>query len=72
MPEQSPQTLRTVRTHLRRYERTRERARERERQERLALQAAIRAAREDGHTLAAIGQQIGVSPQRVEQILKAA
>ena len=65
-------TLTTVSTRLARYDRTRERAREMERKDREALQAAIRAAKADGHTYLAIGQEIGVSPQRVEQILKAA
>jgi len=68
----SEKTLKVVSDRLARYEKTRERAREMERKDREALQAAIRLAREDGHTLSVIGEQIGVSPQRVEQILKAA
>jgi DNA-directed RNA polymerase sigma subunit (sigma70/sigma32) len=61
----SPQTLKAVRHRNRRYLS----ARERERAMRRELRQAMVAARNDGHTLAAIGNQLGVSPQRVAQIL---
>ena len=64
----SAETLKAVRMRNRTYLR----ARERERLMRHELQRAVRVAREDGHTLQAIGDQLGVSPQRVDQIIREA
>jgi DNA-directed RNA polymerase sigma subunit (sigma70/sigma32) len=60
------ETLKAVRLRNRQHIR----ARERERQALSALREAIVAARADGHTLVSIGNILGVSAQRVEQIAK--
>ena len=60
--------LKLVRKNYRSYQR----AQERVRLSRLELQASIRDARQAGLTLSAIGDQMGISPQRVGQILDAA
>lgn len=48
-----------------------QRIRERERVQRTKLRRALIAAREDGHSLASIGDQLGVSAQRVDQLIRA-
>jgi DNA-directed RNA polymerase sigma subunit (sigma70/sigma32) len=48
------------------------RSEQRLRADRAALRQAITAARAEGYTLQSIGDQMGVSPQRVGQILDAA
>ena len=48
-----------------------QRIRERERTARTELRDALIAARADGHSLASIGEQLGVSAQRVDQLIRA-
>lgn len=48
-----------------------QRIRDRERAARDELRRALVAAREDGHSLASIGEQLGVSAQRVDQLIRA-
>lgn len=48
-----------------------QRIRERERIQRTKLREALVLAREDGHSLSSIGEQLGVSAQRVDQLIRA-
>lgn len=47
-----------------------QRIRDKERAQRAKLREAIIAARADGHALATIGEQLGVSAQRVDQLIR--
>jgi DNA-directed RNA polymerase sigma subunit (sigma70/sigma32) len=63
----SPEPLKNIRKRRK----SMERAIERLRVEREEFRLALIAAREDGHSLASIGEQFGVSAQRVDQLIRA-
>lgn len=63
----SPETLKAITQKARKHQRDLARAEA----SKLELHGAIAIARADGHSLQSIGDRLGVSAQRVDQILRA-